>query len=280
MELIFNIISLIKELNDHINDYICDDEMINTVLRKILSINPQLKTLSFNLEDPIVNANCQSLFHIITKIKKDIQKYQSYNKLRKLTNIRDLKKSIEQFDKELVDIFRNLKLNTILDNSKMMIDLKTHIVDDISINKEILNIKMNSIKIKKDSLNEIDNINEKIKFLQNKIDDINIIKYYDLYELMNNIYDFEKKYEQYISSLNENVIKLECDFLKIKDKINYKQHLNNIYIKIEEQNNKILYQESFMKYFCIFLVEQFFYYVFVVLFYIVKLIFIDDKVYT
>lgn len=169
MELIFNLITLIKELNEHVNDYKCDDQMIDSVLRKITNINPQLENLSYNLEDPIISSNCKELFEIIIKIKSNIKEYNSKSKFRKFVNIRDLKKSIEEFDKDINSIFRNLKLSTIIDSSKTITNLKNHIEDDVQINKELLDMKRNSIKLKKIQYLKLNILTIKLEFYKIKL---------------------------------------------------------------------------------------------------------------
>jgi len=280
MELIFNLITLIKELNEHVNDYKCDDQMIDSVLRKITNINPQLENLSSNLEDPIISSNCKELFEIIIKIKSNIKEYNSKSKFRKFVNIRDLKKSIEEFDKDINSIFRNLKLSTIIDSSKTITNLKNHIEDDVQINKELLDMKRNSIKLKKDSISEIEHINEKIRILQNKIDNLQSIKNVDISELFNNVYEFEDKYNLSLNNLNDNIVKMRNSIINLKEKLQYLKNFEDIYNKIEDQNKKIKYQDSFKKYFLNFIIEQLFYYFFFILFYIISCWSIDNKIYT
>jgi len=280
MELIFNLITLIKELNEHVNDYKCDDQMIDSVLRKITNINPQLENFSSNLEDPVINANCKELFEIIIKIKSNIKEYNSKSKFRKFVNIRDLKKSIEEFDKDINCIFRNLKLNTIIDSSKTITNLKNHIEDDVQINKELLDMKRNSIKLKKDSISEIEHINDKIRILQNKIDNLQSIKNVDVSDLFNNVYEFEDKYNLSLNNLNDNIVKMQNTIINLKEKLQYLKNFEDIYNKIEDQNKKIKYQDSFKKYFLNFIIEQFFYYFFFILFYIISSWSINDKIYT
>lgn len=280
MELIFNLITLIKELNEHVNDYKCDDQMIDSVLRKITNINPQLENLSYNLEDPIISSNCKELFEIIIKIKSNIKEYNSKSKFRKFVNIRDLKKSIEEFDKDINSIFRNLKLSTIIDSSKTITNLKNHIEDDVQINKELLDMKRNSIKLKKDSISEIEHINEKIRILQNKIDNLQSIKNVDISELFNNVYEFEDKYNLSLNNLNDNIVKMQNAIINLKEKLQYLKNFEDIYNKIEDQNKKIKYQYSFKKYFFNFIIEQLFYYFFFILFYIVSCWSIDNRIYT
>lgn len=280
MELIFNLITLIKELNEHVNDYKCDDEMIDSVLRKITNINPQLENLSSNLQDPVIGINCKELFEIIIKIKSSIKEYRSKNKFRKFVNIRELKKSIEEFDKDINCIYRNLKLSTIIDSSKTMNNLKNHIEDDVQINKEILDMKRNSIRLKKDSLSEIEHINDKIRILQNKIDNLQSIKNVDVSELFNNVYEFEDKYNLSLNNLNNNIVKMENTILNLKEKIQYLKKFEEIHDQIEEQNKKITYQDSFKKYFITFLIEQCLYYLFFIIFYSVSIFFMDQRIYT
>lgn len=280
MELIFNIITLIKEFNNHINDYKCDDEMINSVLRKITSVYPQFQNLTLNLDDPVINHNCQSLFYILTKIKKDIKEYQSFWKIKKFTKINDLKKNIEKFDRELLDIFRNLKLNIIMDNSKTINDLKLHLQDDKEINKEILDIKRNSIKLKKESLYEIDSINDKIKNIQNKIDNYILVNPSDICNLFKDIDIFENDYENSLYNLSKNIYKLENTINIMKEKLNFFNNFQEIYVHLENQDKKIKYQYSFKNYFLNFIIEQLFYYFFFILFYFALFITTDTKVYT
>lgn len=280
MELIFNLITLIKELNEHVNDYKCDDQMIDSVLRKITNINPQLENLSYNLEDPIISSNCKELFEIIIKIKSNIKEYNSKSKFRKFVNIRDLKKSIEEFDKDINSIFRNLKLSTIIDSSKTITNLKNHIEDDVQINKELLDMKRNSIKLKKDSISEIEHINDKIRILQNKIDNLQSIKNVDISELFNNVYEFEDKYNLSLNNLNDNIVNMQNAIINLKEKLQYLKNFEDIYNKIEDQNKKIKYQDSFKKYFLNFIIEQLFYYFFFILFYIISCWSIDNRIYT
>jgi len=280
MELIFNLITLIKELNEHVNDYKCDDQMIDSVLRKITNINPQLENLSSKLEDPVISLNCKELFEIIIKIKSNIKDYRSKNRFKKFVYIKDLKKSIEEFDKEINCIFRNLKLNTILDNSKTIINLKNHIEDDVMINKELLNMKRDSIKLKKDSLSEIEYIHEKIRILQNKIDNLESIKTIDISDLFNNVYDFEDNYNLSLNNLNNNITKMENTISNLKEKLQYLKSFEDIYNRIDQQNKKIVYQNSLKKHFINFIIEQCFYYLFIIIFYIISQFIIDDKIYT
>jgi len=280
MELIFNLITLIKELNEHVNDYKCDDQMIDSVLRKITNINPQLENLSSKLEDPVISLNCKELFEIIIKIKSNIKDYRSKNRFKKFVYIKDLKKSIEEFDKEINCIFRNLKLNTILDNSKTIINLKNHIEDDVMINKELLNMKRDSIKLKKDSLSEIEYIHEKIRILQNKIDNLESIKTIDISDLFNNVYDFEDNYNLSLNNLNNNITKMENTISNLKEKLQYLKSFEDIYNRIDQQNKKIVYQNSLKKHFINFIIEQCFYYLFIIIFYIISQFIIYDKIYT
>lgn len=281
MELIFNLITLIKEINEHINDYKCDDEMIESVLRKIINIDPHLRGMTLNLEDPIVNSNCQSLFRIITKIKIDINQYRSSYKFTRFRKIRDLKKNIENFDKELDSIFKNLKINIMIDNVKIINDLRYQIENDVSINQEILNIKKNNVKIRKDSNTEIGNISEKIKKLQNSFENSAIIKFSDISTIYDNIYDFDSKYNKILGDMNINIVKLENNISHIKSRTDIFKILNNMIKRIDNQEIKIKHNNSLKNFFYIFIIEQLFYYFFVVIFYIINNIFLkENRVYT
>lgn len=282
MELIFNLITLIKEINEHINDYKCDDEMIESVLRKIINIDPHLRGMTLNIEDPNINANCQSLFRIITKIKVHIKEYQSSYKFTKFRKIKDLKRNIENFDKELNDIFKNLKINILIDNTKIINDLKYQIENDVCIQKEILSIKKNNIQIRKDSNHEIVNISEKIKNLQNSFENTTIVKFSDISSIYDNIYDFDKKYHKLINDMNVNIVKLENNMVNIRSKIDIYKILKGITDRIDSQEIAIKYNSSFLNYFQIFMIEQFFYYFFVIVFYFFTKIFLTEetKVYT
>jgi len=282
MELVFNIIALIRELKDHVKTYSCDDILIDTILKKIINIEPQLTGEKLNLEDPIVNANCQSLYFLIAKIQKKITEYKSYNKVKKFVNIGELRDNFLSFEKEMNQIFKNLKLNILIDHTKLTQDLKNHIEDEVSINKEILDIKRTSFKMKVESMGEIEKIQARISELQSQMTNTNkiveIIK--ELHELYGYINDFEIKNINSMSTLSNNIekVKINLDFIsKVKS---LEQSITMINDNIEKQNEKIIYFNSWNKVIVDFTVERVFYVFFMIIIYFCFYVITDDKIYT
>lgn len=262
MEIIFSILTLIREFKEYIKNYNFDDQTIDTVIKKILLVETQFSNDNLDLDDPIINANCQELYCLIAKVKRCINDYRESNKVSKFFNIGKLRDECSKFDNEMNQIFKNLKLNKLIDNVKLTYELKNHLENDLTIHQDILRIKRSNSITKKEYIYKIDLLTSKLEnyeiYLKNISNNSDLIL--NNIENMNN---FNKLY------LEINDIKNDLCFLK---QILNKEDKYCFFIK----NIKfILYNIIFT-----FFIENIIYFIFLYIIYLLNHYLKDNKIYT
>jgi len=202
-ELITTILTLIRDINNHIDDYRCDDTLIDSIFHKIISIYPHIENLKTE-DDQITSQNCQRLHVIICKIKKEIKDYKKKTVFGRFCSINELKSRCVDFDKDIDNIFKNLKFNLIIKNNKNSDNLINYKQEQIDYLKQTLNAKFLSNDIKKELIEDMSNINDKLNFIidyikehGNENDTIAVT------ELTNSIMDiFHTNFQKLMNTLN------------------------------------------------------------------------------
>lgn len=205
-ELITTILSIIRDINAHIEDYRCDDILIDNIFHKIVSIYPHIENLK-DEDDQVTSQNCQRLHVIICKIKKEIKDYKQKSIFGRFCNINELKGKCLEFDRDIDNIFKNLKFNLIIKNNKNSDNLLTAKYMSQDIKKDLIEEFMN---IKE----EFVNINEKIKHIcedfKSQKNETDALVIEDLTSRMIDIFDNHFfKLISLLNSINFNICKLQ-----------------------------------------------------------------------
>lgn len=254
-ELVSTILQLIKDINSHIDDYKCDDILIDNIFFKIISIQPHIENLT-DLNDTVTSQNCQRLHVLICKIKKEIREYKDKTGFKKFFSINKLKSKCVEFNNEIDTIFKNLKFNFILKNNKNSDNLIIFKQEEMDYLKQSLNAKCISNDIKKDLIGDIVIINQKVEC---------IIDYISKSSNSDN-------YKEVINMLTENIQIFNNSFIKIT------KILNNIDKNVSIIANSILKKRNYFYYnlFLSLLIFWFGYYIYNY----IEYIYTDNKVYT
>lgn len=228
-ELISTILCIIKDISNHIQDYMCNDVIIDNIFHKIISIYPHIENLK-EQNDEVTNQNCQRLYVLICKIKKEIKDFKSKSSFKKFFITNNLKEKCIEFNTEIEHIFKNLKFNLIIKNNRNSDNLINYKQEEIDYLKQTISAKYISNDIKKSIINDILIINNKIELI---MDYINKNK--------NNM-----DYDSIINVLNDNIKSFNDNLLNI----NYV--LNNIDNNINIITNNIMFKKiTYFKYFFI-----------------------------